>query len=148
MSSFWLILKQQWTIKNSSPRFSIFSLVAILDRSRDHRTQFWKGAIQGPFHQCLVAIGPVVSEEKIKIRNVDGRKAMAIAHMAWRVKKGCTRLASASDKVYQLLAHGWWFSLGTPASSTTKTDRHDTTEILLSGVKHQKSINQSIFYSQ
>jgi hypothetical protein len=25
-------------------------------------------------------------------------------------KKGCTRLATASDKVYQLLAHGWWFS--------------------------------------
>jgi hypothetical protein len=30
-------------------------------------TQFWKGAIQGPFHQSLVAIGPVVSEEKIKM---------------------------------------------------------------------------------
>jgi hypothetical protein len=30
-----------------------------------------------------------------------------------------------------LLAHGWWFSLGTPASSTTKTGRHDTAEILL-----------------
>jgi hypothetical protein len=27
--------------------------------------------------------------------------------------------------------HGWWFSLGTPASSTTKTGRHDITEILL-----------------
>jgi len=25
-------------------------------------------------------------------------------------KKGCTRLAAASDKVYQLLAHGRWFS--------------------------------------
>ena len=25
-------------------------------------------------------------------------------------KKGCTRLASASDKIYQLLAHGRWFS--------------------------------------
>jgi hypothetical protein len=24
-----------------------------------------------------------------------------------------------------LLAHGRWFSLGTPASSTTKTGRHD-----------------------
>jgi hypothetical protein len=24
-------------------------------------------------------------------------------------KKGCTRLAAASDKVYQLLAHGRWF---------------------------------------
>jgi hypothetical protein len=33
--------------------------------------------------------------------------------------------AAASDKVYQLLAHGWWFSPGTPASSTTKTGRHD-----------------------
>jgi hypothetical protein len=52
---------------------------------------------------------------------------------------GCARLAPASDKVYQLLGHGWWFSLGIPASSTTKTGRHDITEILL---KHQKS-NQS-----
>jgi hypothetical protein len=26
---------------------------------------FWKGAIHGPFLQSLVAIGPVVSEEKI-----------------------------------------------------------------------------------
>jgi hypothetical protein len=31
------------------------------------QTQIWKGAIQGPFHQSLVAIGPVVSEEKIKM---------------------------------------------------------------------------------
>ena len=73
MSSFWLAQKQQWTIKISSPLFSIFSLAAILVGSRDHRTQFWKGSIQGPFHQSLVAIGPVVSEEKIKMWNVDGR---------------------------------------------------------------------------
>jgi hypothetical protein len=46
-------------------------------------------------------------------------------------KKGCTRLAAANDKVYQLLAHGRWFSPGTPASSTTKTGYHDITEILL-----------------
>jgi hypothetical protein len=26
------------------------------------------------------------------------------------LKKGCTRLAAASDKIYQLLAHGRWFS--------------------------------------
>jgi hypothetical protein len=38
---------------------------------------------------------------------------------------------SASDKAYQLLSHGRWFSLGTPASSTTKTGRHDIAEILL-----------------
>jgi hypothetical protein len=46
-------------------------------------------------------------------------------------QKGCTRLAAASDKVYQLLAHGRWFSQGTPASSTTKTGHHDIAEILL-----------------
>ena len=46
-------------------------------------------------------------------------------------KKGCTRLAAASDKIYQLLAHGRWFSPGTPASSITKTGRHDIAEILL-----------------
>jgi hypothetical protein len=34
-----------------------------------------------------------------------------------------------------LLAHGRWFSPGTPASSTTKTGRHDIAE---SGVKTQK----------
>jgi hypothetical protein len=41
------------------------------------------------------------------------------------------RLTAGSDKVYQLLAHGWWFSPGTTASSTTKTGRHDIDEILL-----------------
>jgi hypothetical protein len=57
-------------------------------------------------------------------------------------KKGYTRLAAASDKVYQLLAHGRWFSLGTSASSTTKTGRHDIAEILLKVAlkrKNQKS---------
>ena len=55
-------------------------------------------------------------------------------------KKGCTRLAAACDKVYQLLAHGRWFSPGTPTSSTTKTGRHDIAEILLKvALKHQKT---------
>ena len=55
-------------------------------------------------------------------------------------KKGCTRLAAASDKAYQLLPHGRWFSQGTPASSATKTGRHDIAEILLKvALKHQKS---------
>ena len=48
-----------------------------------------------------------------------------------KLQKGCTRLAAASDKAYQLLAQGRWFSPGTPASSTTKTGRHDIAEILL-----------------
>jgi hypothetical protein len=39
-----------------------------------------------------------------------------------------------------LLAHGRWFSPGTPASSATKTGRHDIAEILLKvALKHQKS---------
>jgi hypothetical protein len=44
-----------------------------------------------------------------------------------------------------LLAHGWWFSPGTPASSTTKTGRQYIAE---SGVKHNKSnqIFHAIFY--
>jgi hypothetical protein len=40
-------------------------LAAILVGSRDHQTQFRKLAIQELFHQSLVAIGQVVSEEKI-----------------------------------------------------------------------------------
>ena len=60
-------------------------------------------------------------------------------------KKGCFRLAAASDKVYQLLAHGRWFSPGTPASSTTKTGRHDIVEILLKvALKHQRSMKSII----
>jgi hypothetical protein len=64
-------------------------------------------------------------------------------------KKECTRLAAASDNVYQLLAHVRWFSPGTPASSTTKTGRHDIAEILLKvALKHQKSKNQKNIYSR
>ena len=48
-----------------------------------------------------------------------------------KLQKVCNRLASASDKVYQLLAHGRLFSPGTPVSSTTKTGRHDIAELLL-----------------
>jgi len=64
--------------------------------------------------------------------------------MAWvrtwlcELHEGCTRLTT--DKVYQLLAHGRLFSPHTPASSTTKTGRHDIAEILLKvAIKHQKS---------
>ena len=55
-------------------------------------------------------------------------------------KKGA--LAAASDKVYQLLAQGRWFSPGTPASSTTKTGRHDIAEILLNVVLNTKIQSQ------
>jgi hypothetical protein len=44
-----------------------------------------------------------------------------------------------------LLAHGRWFSPGIPASSITKTGRHDIAEILLKVALStiNKSINQS-----
>jgi hypothetical protein len=46
-----------------------------------------------------------------------------------------------------LLAHGRWFSPGTPAAYTTKTGRHDIAEILLKVLlKHQiiKSLNVAV----
>ena len=51
------------------------------------------------------------------------------------------QVITTSDKVYQLLAHGRWFSLGTPASSTTKTGRHDIAKKLLKVAINTK-INQ------
>ena len=52
-----------------------------------------------------------------------------------------TRLTAVSDKVYLLPAHGCWFSLGTPASSTTKAGSHDDiAELLLKlALKRQNS---------
>jgi hypothetical protein len=41
-----------------------------------------------------------------------------------------------------LLAHGRWFSPGTPASSTNKTGCHDIAEILLKVVLNTKDQNQ------
>jgi hypothetical protein len=74
--------------------------------------------------------------------------------MAWvrtrlcRLQKGCIRLTATIDQVYQLLAHGRWFSPGTPASPTTKTGRHDIAEILLKvALKLQKSIKNQIINS-
>jgi hypothetical protein len=56
-------------------------------------------------------------------------------------------LTAASDKIYQLLAHGQWFSSGTPASSTTKTGHHDIAEILLKvALKTKIKSNQTIPY--
>jgi hypothetical protein len=50
-----------------------------------------------------------------------------------------------------LLAHGRWVSPGTPASSSTKTGRHDIAEILLKVAlntksKSKKSTNKTAKY--
>jgi hypothetical protein len=52
---------------------------------------------------------------------------------------------TASDKAYQLLAHGRWFSPGTLASSTTKTGRHDIAEILLKVALNTKNYISEYF---
>ena len=59
-----------------------------------------------------------------------------------RLQKGCTRLETASDKVYQLLAHGQWFS---PASFITKIGHHDIAEILLKVALNTKTSIISIY---
>ena len=84
-------------------------------------------------------------------KNTSYNSYKPITNTAWvcprlfKLQKGCTRLAAASDKAYQLLTHGRWFSLGTPASSTTKNGRHYIAEILLKvTLRHKQSkINQS-----
>jgi hypothetical protein len=42
-----------------------------------------------------------------------------------------------------LLAHGQWFSPGTPASSTTKTGHHDIAKILLKVALNTKNSNSN-----
>jgi hypothetical protein len=54
-------------------------------------------------------------------------------------------IRSRSDKAYQLLARGRWFSPGSPASSITKTGRHDIAEILLKVALNTKAQTQITF---
>jgi hypothetical protein len=75
--------------------------------------------------ECPCCLSDMLS---IPHRGRRGSDRMVVAPGFVNYKKECTRLAAASDKVYQLLAHGQWFS---PASSTTKTGRYDIAEILL-----------------
>jgi hypothetical protein len=54
-------------------------------------------------------------------------------------KKGALDSQPQVEKVCQLLALGRWFSPGTPASSTTKTGRHDIADIALMVIGHRDS---------
>ena len=98
----------------------------------------------------IFAVNQSLFDEELEWLNELGRwikqLIQAYHRYAWvpsrlcKLPKVCTWLAAASDNVYQLFAHGRWFSPGTLASSTTKTGRHDIAEILLKVVlKHQKS---------
>jgi hypothetical protein len=78
---------------------------------------------------------PVLVVEKSGVTGENHRPWASNTNTVWgrarlcKLQKRCTRLAAASDNVYQLLAHGLWFSPGTPDFSTTKTGRHNTAEI-------------------
>ena len=61
-------------------------------------------------------VTPPVSEQEAQ------RGQTWCSHILW--------LAAVSDQVFQLLAHSRWFSPGTPASSSTKTGRHNIFIIL------------------
>ena len=65
----------------------------------------------------------------------------------------CRPLVNSASKYRSqsnpLLAHGRWFSPGTPASSTTKIGRHDIAEILLKvalNTTKQQTYKQTILY--
>jgi hypothetical protein len=89
------------------------AVVAILVRGLKCRTQFWKGTTQGSFHQSLVEIGSVVSEEKIFLKF----HPPFFLFLAWRsswLKVGITRhnfgrgpSKDRSTKVWLQLAQ--WF---------------------------------------
>ena len=65
-----------------------------------------------------------------RMLRTDGSVTIYIpSQLRWRGdKKGALDLRPQAIKVYQLLAQDRWFS---PASSITKTGRHDIAEILL-----------------
>ena len=88
-------------------------------------------------NRSLIWLGTDTSIKKKGDPGGSMSQVVELPNTAWvrarlcKLQKGCTRLAAASDKVYQLLAHSRWFSPGTLASSTTKTGRHEIAEILL-----------------
>jgi hypothetical protein len=69
------------------------------------------------------------------ISTISWRPALVVEeariHRVCKLQQRLHSIRSASDKVYQLLAHGRWFSPGILASSTIKTSRHDIAKKLL-----------------
>jgi hypothetical protein len=125
LSSFWFIIKQQWIIEE----IYIFSNSSHLEWRVGLSDTIVKGSTQGPSLPGLVNLVQRFQRRRFKCESwrctTDGRRRTPSdgksSHGFWpgELKKGCTPLAAASDKAYQLLAHGRWFPPGTPASSTT-----------------------------
>ena len=81
------------------------------------------------FHQTLIKSSDLMLRTNFKRSYITAKYCINKSTLAGFGARGS--LAAASDKDYQLLAHGQWFSPGTPASCTTKTGRHDIAEILV-----------------
>ena len=87
--------------------------------------------------KVLVSMGEYVL--KTRIQNFDCMVAGFICNQClsplklwvWILCRSGVHDITLCDKVYQSLATGWWFSPGTPVSSTNKTDHHDITKILV-----------------
>ena len=63
----------------------------------------------------------------------------------YRTENGFRLTRIARDKVCQLPAQGRWFSQDTPASSISKTDRRDMTEIVERALyPNQKTKNKKL----
>jgi hypothetical protein len=74
---------------------------------------------------CLTITGITILNYNVCIsNNIFGYIWRGFAPGFVNYKKGCTRLAVASDKVYQLFAHGRWFSPGTPTSTDKVLENH------------------------
>ena len=102
-------------------------------------------------HYCNICLSKGPGGSMSQVVGLPNNSYKPITNTAWvrawlyKLQKRYTRLTAASDKVYPLLVPGRWFSPGTPASSTTKTGRHDIAEILLKvALNTKRSIYQSI----
>ena len=84
----------------------------------------WSFCLQREVMFCFVDIGWILLF-KLSFHNY--HKYQIYEPRSWRGVLDTT----LCDKVCQWLATCRWFSLGTPVSSTNKTDLHDITEILL-----------------
>jgi hypothetical protein len=130
----------RWTISTSITALTWFCKIYLsLSRTPKHFKNLWPRPIKD-----IRNLWPRPIKD---IRNLWPRPIKDIRNLWPRPIKDIRNLAS--DKAYQLLAHGWWFSPGTPASSTTKTGRHDIAEILLKvelNTKNQPTIKRYVKY--
>jgi hypothetical protein len=127
---FFSIVHCSFIINQNEQKFNCSFMRRFKCESLQHMTHWWTA--EAKWWQKLtwpreLIITWCVYESQSIIRRVISVSALAL----YNYKKGCTRLTAASNKVYQLLAHGRWISPGTPASSTTKSGCHYVAEILL-----------------